>query len=232
MERIGSGVFEQFQADDAGGIPAGAELLQLSRVVAASRDDDRLHDAGILSADSAHSGGWQVPSRLLRRSPGDAGSLRSRPCGIRPQRCPRREDGPGADPDGDGPGDPASRTRHDLLDDLLRAVPCGPYLRDDGPAARRQDRVERRHLAERLRGGEFRPGEPPRARSPLRPRRRVHGGRARPLGQLGRRRAHNRQGNQGASPTLPRCIGWITRAAGSGRAGRSRCRARLRGTPC
>ena len=70
-----------------------------------------------------------------------------------------------------------------------------------------------------------------RARPALRPRRRVHGGRARPLGRLGGRRADRRQGDAAASPIRTRCIGSTTRASSSARAGRSPCRARPQGHP-
>ena len=57
-------------------------------------------------------------------------------------------------------------------------------------------RLERRHLAQQLGGREFRPRGASRARPALRPRRRVHGGRHRPVGHLGRRRADRRQADR------------------------------------
>src|ERR1700761_2822007 len=42
--------------DDFGRVSAGAELLELTGVVAASVQHDGFHDAGILSADRAHLG--------------------------------------------------------------------------------------------------------------------------------------------------------------------------------
>ena len=60
--------------------------------------------------------------------------------------------------------------------------------------------LERGDVAQQFGGGEFRARGASRARPALRPRRRVHGGRHRPVGQLGRRRADRRQGDAGASP--------------------------------
>ena len=51
----------------------------------------------------------------------------------------------------------ASRRRRHLLDDLLRAVSRRPRLRDARPHDRRPRGLERRHLAQRLRGGQLRP---------------------------------------------------------------------------
>ena len=42
---------------------------------------------------------------------------------------------PSHDPDGDGHGDVEARPRHDVFDDLLRAVPRRAGVRDDGPDA-------------------------------------------------------------------------------------------------
>src|SRR5205085_2919072 len=60
--------------------------------------------------------------------------------------------------------------RLDLLDDLLRAVPCRPPVRDPRPDDRRPRRLERGDLAQQLGGGEFRPRGASRARPALRPR--------------------------------------------------------------
>ncbi len=86
-----------------------------------------------------------------------------------------------------------ARPRLDLLDHLLRAVRRGPPLRDARPDDQRARGLERRHLRQRRRGPEHGPRRAPGARFALRPRRRIHGGRARPLGHLGRRRPHHRQ---------------------------------------
>ena len=92
----------------------------------------------------------------------------------------------------------------------------------------RARRLERRHLAQRRRGAEHGPRRGDRARPALRPRRRVHGGRARPLGHLGGRRHRAGQGDAACSPIPTRSIASTTRAASSARAGRSPCRARRR----
>ena len=87
----------------------------------------------------------------------------------------------------------AARPRLDLLDDLLSSLPCGAAVPDARPDDARPRRLERRHLDERRRGAEHGAGGGRRARRALRPRRRVPGGRAWPLGHLGRRRADRRQ---------------------------------------
>ena len=117
--------------------------------------------------------------------------------------------------------------RH-LLDDLLRAVSCRARLRDDGSDAEGPGRLERRDLAEQRGGRQFRVSRAYGARRPLRPRRRIHGGRARPLEHLGRRRADPRQGDQPLRRPRRKCIGSTTRENISARAGRSACRARRR----
>ena len=96
------------------------------------------------------------------------------------------------------------RRRH-LLDDLLRAVSRRPRVRDPRPHGRRPRRLERGDVAQRLRGGQLRPGEPSRARRPLRSRRRVHGGGARPLGHAGRTTRSSSTASAASSP-IPRKV--------------------------
>ena len=95
----------------------------------------------------------------------------------------------------------------DLLDDLLRTVPRRARVCHGRPAAQRPGCLERRHLVERLGGRQLRPRQASRTRSALRPRRRIHGGRARALGHVGGRRDrvrsrewHLRRSRQGPSP--------------------------------
>ena len=100
-----------------------------------------------------------------------------------------------------GHGHAAPGPRLDLLDHLLRAVPRRARLRHARPDGRRPRRLERRHLAQLVGGAELRRGRAPRARPALRQGRRVHGGRARPLGQLGGRRHRRRQGDGPLRPS-------------------------------
>ena len=96
---------------------------------------------------------------------------------------------------------------------------------------RRPRRLERRDLGQRRRSPQYGQGRPSRPRLALRPRRRIHGGGARPLGYLGRRRARSSTRRAAASPIRPRSSGSITRDNSSSRAGRSRCRAPPRAIP-
>ena len=123
--------------DEPDRLHAGAELLQLRRLVAPPVVDVRLHVAGILPAHRPHAGGRQVRPGLLRRSPGDARHLRRRPSRDGRQRHARREARPDHRADGHGRGDDAARPGLDLLDDLLRAVPCRAPVRDARPDDRR-----------------------------------------------------------------------------------------------
>ena len=147
-----------------------------------------LHDRRLLPPHRPRARGRQVPCRLLRRSPGDAGPLRRRSCAHRRQRHPLREDGPDHHPDRDGHGDRTAGSWLDLLHHLLRAVPRRARVPDAGPDDQRSRRLEHRHLDERRRGAEHGPRRAWRARPALRPRRRIPGSRRRPLGLLGRRR--------------------------------------------
>src|SRR3984893_11764567 len=52
--------------DDTGRLSASSELLQFARLVAASGDDARFPDAGILAAHRAHAGGRQNPDGVFR----------------------------------------------------------------------------------------------------------------------------------------------------------------------
>ena len=52
------------------------------------------------------------------------------------------------DPDDDGDGHAAARAGSDLLHHLLRAIPCRPPLRDDGPDAERPRCLEHLDVAE------------------------------------------------------------------------------------
>ncbi len=70
-----------------------------------------------------------------------------------------------------------------------------------------------------------------RARPPLRPRRRIHGSRARPLGFLGRRFADHRQEERPLRRSDQGQAARPSTAHSSSRAGRSRCRARSRAIP-
>ena len=145
----------------------------------------RLPHARVLPAHRPHPGGRQVPPRLLRRPPRDARPLRRRHGGGAPAGDPGGQARSRPPDDRDGARDEPSRPRRHLLDDLFRALSRRPGVRHPRPHDRRAGGLERGHLAERLRGREFRSHRAPSARSPLRPRRRVHGSRARQLGRLG-----------------------------------------------
>ena len=83
--------------------------------------------------------------------------------------------------------------RLDLLHHLLRAVRRRPPVRHARPDDGRPRGLERRDLGQRRRGPQHGPPGAPGARPALRPGRRVHGGGARALGHVGRRRDHRRQ---------------------------------------
>ena len=151
--------------------------------------------------------GRQVPARLLRRSARHAGVPRRALRGSRRARHPLRQDGPDRLPDADRHGDRAARPRLHLLDHLLPPLPRRAAVPDARPDDARARRLERGDLHERRRGAQHGARGGDRARRALRPRRRVHGGRARPLGRLGRRCPDRRQGDgalrrprQGAPP--------------------------------
>ena len=124
------------------------------------------------------------------------------------------QDGPDPRSLGHGCGDQPARTRRDLLDDVLRAVPRRADVRDAGPHDRGAGRLERRdRVAQRLRGRELRRRRGGRPRPALRPRRRVRRGGARALEGVGARRHRARQGGrrvrgrvQGAAPRPPRPV--------------------------
>ncbi len=104
----------------------------------------------------------------------------------------------------------APRPRRNLFDQLLRALPRGAPVRHPRSDDAGSRGVECRHLAQRRRSAEHGPRRGGRARPALRPGRRVHGDRARPLGRLGGRRHRPGQGDrvvrqarEGASPRLP-----------------------------
>ena len=183
---------ERRPPDDDGGLSPGPELLELPGLVAACGHGTGLPHRRLLPAHRAHARGGQVPPGLLRRPPGHARPLRRRPRRVRAPRHPRGQARPDPAPHRDGAGHASPRRGRHLLDDVLRAVSRRPRLLDARPHGRRPRGLERGHVAERLRGGQLRPGEPSRARRPLRPRRRVHGGGARPLGHVGGRRDHPR----------------------------------------
>ena len=216
--------------DDPGRLPAGAELHQSGELLAPSAVAHRHLVGGLLPAHRPRAGAGQVSSRLLRRPAVDAGHVRPRPRARRPARHPLREARRRHRAHRHGHGDRAARPRRDLFDQLLRAVPCGAAVRH----ARPDDRGRAAwNVVTSLNDGEAQNmgrDEVDRPRSALRPRRRVHGGRARPLGRLGGRRHRPGQGErpvraprQGPSPRPSRAILLA-------RAGRSRCRARRRAT--
>ena len=179
--------------DDHDRVSAGAELLEFRGLLAPSRLAQRFPVARLLRPHRPGAGGRQVPAGLLRRPPGHARVPRRALRRGRRTRHPLRQDGPDRLPDADGDGNRAARPRLHLLHDLLPALPCRPPVPDARPDDARPRRLERRHLDERRRGAQHGAGGGRRARRALRPRRRVHGGRARPLGHLGRRRADRRQ---------------------------------------
>ena len=106
----------------------------------------------------------------------------------------------------------AAGSRRHLLHHLFRAVPRGARVRDARPDDRRPRRLERRDVDERRRSAEHGPRRASGARLALRPRRRVHGGGARPLELLGRRRASSSTSRPGCSRIPTRCGGWTIRA--------------------
>ena len=233
--------------DRHGGISAGPELLELPRVVASPGVRRRLHDPGVLPPDRPHPRGRQVPPRVLRRSPRDAGPVRRRLRRVGAPRGAGGEDGPDPRPLGDGRGDDPAGARRDLLHHVLRAVPRRADVRDARPHDRGTGRLERGDLAERLRGRELRRRWGRRPRHALRPRRRVRRGGARTLEGVGAGRHRPRPGGrrvrgpvEGAPPRpprpvlpLPRTVHGAAVAAGSpgqssrpgraGAGGRSRC---------
>ena len=201
-------------------------------LLAASGQPVGLHEPGLLPGDRPHPGAREVRPRLLRRPAVHAGPLRRRPRAHHRARHPLREDGPDRGADDDGRGDDAARPRRHGQHHLFRALPRRPRLPDPGPDVGRPRRLERRDLAERRRGREHGPRRDHGARHPLRPRRRVHRGGARPLGFLGGRRADRRQGEralrrraegaspgvQGAVPADPRALHRAAQPAGPARA--------------
>ena len=220
------------RADASRGLPAGAELHQSRLVLAPPREPHGLPVRRLLPGDRPHPGGREVRPRLLRRPAVHAGPLRQRPPPHRRARHPLREARPGGGADHDGGGDHPPRPRLHGLHHLLRALPRRPRLPDARPDERRARGVEHRHLAERRRGGQHGPRRDHGARPALRPRRRVRGGGARPLGRLGGRRADRRQG---VGPLRRRRQGppaGLSRAASFPRAGPSPCRARRRAIRC
>ena len=130
-----------------------------------------LHDRRLLPPHRPRAGSRQVPCRLLRRSPGDAGPFRRRSCAHRRQRHPLREDGSDHHPHRDGHGDRTARAWFDLLHHLLRTVPCRARVPDAGPDDQRPRRVEHRDVDERRRGAEHGSRRARRARPALRSRR-------------------------------------------------------------
>ena len=214
--------------DGDGGFPAGAELHQPCQLLAASGIAQRFHLRRILPDDRPRAGGGQVPCRLLRRSPGDAGPLWQRPSAHGGAWHPLREDGPDHRADGDGHGDRTPRSRRHVLHHLFRTVPRGARVRHAGPDDRRTRGVERGDVDERRRSAEHGHRRAHGARLALRPGRRVHGRRARPLEFVGRRRDRAGQADRAVRRIPTRCGGWIIRGSGSARAVRSPCRARRR----
>ena len=182
--------------DGHGRFPAGAELHQPCQLLAPSGIARRFHVRRLLPHHRPRAGGRQVPPRLLRRPPGDAGPLRQRPSPHGRARHTLREDGPDHRAHRDGHGDRASRPRRHLLHHLFRTVPCRARVRHARPDDGRPRRLERRHVDERRRSAEHGLRRAPGARHALRSRRRVHGGGARPLELLGRRRDRHRQADR------------------------------------
>ena len=178
-------------------LPASPELHHPARFLAAPGSAHRQFFTGVLSAHRPRAGGRQVRLRLLRRPPRHARHVCRRPRRDRQERHPLREDGPDRLPDDHGRRDQASRHRRDLLDDLLRSLPRRPRLPDRRPDDQGPRRLELRHLRQRQRSPQHGPWRRAHGTRPaLRPRRRVHGGGPRPLGQLGRRCRRRRQEEQ------------------------------------
>ena len=185
----------------------------------------------ILPPHRPRAGSRQIPSRLLRRPPGDAGPLRRRSRAHRRQRHPLREDGPDHHPDRDGHGDRTARPWLDLFHHVFRAVPCRARVRDAGPDDRGPRRLEHRDLDERRRGAEH---------GPRRASASTIGATTAPTSSWKSSWATGMRGTTTrSSPTarpacsrIPtRCIGWTTRANTSGRAARSPCRGPPQGHP-
>ena len=136
--------------DDPDRLPAGAELLQLCRLLASPGDRARLPVADVLpGASPAHSRravsispssttGWRMPDIL-----GDdyRAAVEN---GIRVVKMD-----PSTILTVMGAGDREARSRLDLFDHLLRAVPCRPRVPDARPDDRRPRRLERRDVAQR-----------------------------------------------------------------------------------
>ena len=195
------------EANEADRLPAGAELFELPGIVAPSAGAGEFGGhANIMNTSAARS----KPANFISPSSMTGSPFRivsAMTSGDGAARHTRGKARSGGGRSHHGPCHRKRRDRGHLLDDLLQTVPCRARVCHGRPAAQRPGCLERRHFVEQLGGEQVRPRQASRTRSALRPRRRIHGGRARTLGHLGRRfdrvrsrEWHLRRSRQGPSP--------------------------------
>ncbi len=173
---------------------AARRLLQSDRpsrrVVAAPTRAGRCpHQHPALYRDRPDRRARQVRHDLSGGQRGDARSAHGRAQPLRAVRCP-----PGAADAAVGARerDGSYRPGGDGIDDLQRALSRRPQIRLARPHQQRPSRLELRHVGAAGGSAQLRTRRDRSASGALRPRARIHAGRDRTLGQLGRRRVRAR----------------------------------------